>query len=122
MISLNFIMPVVLFLLTLFFGFWVKALGKPYNGILFNFHKLIALGTVVIAAVQGVGMLKGRDIPSLLIVPMVVLGVCVIALFASGAFLSIGNLDYKIMKATHNVSLVLAIISTAFTIYFLASV
>ena len=32
--------PGIAFVLTLAFGFWLSNSGKPYNGILFNFHKM----------------------------------------------------------------------------------
>jgi hypothetical protein len=38
-----------LFSLFLFLsGFWLSRSGKPYNGIIFNIHKLIALTAVVL--------------------------------------------------------------------------
>ena len=51
-IASKFIAPGIVFLLTLVFGFWLNNSGKPYNGILFNIHKLIALGAVVATAMQ----------------------------------------------------------------------
>ena len=48
----EFLNPGIGFLLTLVFGFWVGKAGKLYNGILFNIHKLIALGTVIVSALQ----------------------------------------------------------------------
>lgn len=115
----QFITPGVVFLLTLIFGFWLGEKGKPYNGILFNIHKLIGLGTVIITTMQIYGVLKNTEISSLLIVSIIIAGICVVTLFASGAFLSIGNLNYKFMKAIHNVALVLAVIAMALTVYFL---
>ena len=48
----NFITPGIAFLLTLAFGLWLSLAGKPYNGLLFNTHKLIALGAVVVTSMQ----------------------------------------------------------------------
>ena len=36
----KFTAPGVVFILTLIFGFWLSSTGKPYNGVLFNIHKL----------------------------------------------------------------------------------
>ena len=33
----------VCFLIIFIFGFWLKSSGKPYNGLLFNTHKLVAV-------------------------------------------------------------------------------
>ncbi len=48
----KFTLPGILFALTLAFGFWLSHAGKPYNGLLFNVHKLIALGAVVLAVLR----------------------------------------------------------------------
>jgi hypothetical protein len=48
----QFTTPGIIFLLTLVFGIWLSNSGKPYNGILFNIHKLIALGAVIATTMQ----------------------------------------------------------------------
>jgi hypothetical protein len=93
-----------LFILTLAFGFWLSHLGKPYNGILFNVHKLIALGAVVVTAIQMVKLLRGMETQALVIVLLVGVALCVIALFASGALMSAGKLEYNLMLAIHRVA------------------
>jgi hypothetical protein len=114
----KFFLPIVLFLLTLTFGFWLGQVGRPYNGILFNIHKLIALGTVILAGIQIFKTPGGFDLP-LTIIALIVAGLCVVALFASGAFLSIGNLDYQAMKTIHNIALAVLVVSLALAFYFL---
>jgi hypothetical protein len=116
-LALKFIVPGIVFLLTLVFGFWLSRSGKPYNGMLFNIHKLIALGAVVVTAVQVNTILKNLELHALIIILLIIAGICVVVLFASGAFMSIGNLNYQIMKAVHNVAPVLMIIAMALTIY-----
>jgi len=102
-------LPVVAFVLTLAFGFWLSHLGKPYNGILFNIHKLIALGAVVATGVQVVKLLKRVDSPTLIVALLVVAVLCVVALFVSGAFMSIGNVDYGLMLTVHRIAPVLLV-------------
>lgn len=114
----KFSLPILLFLLTLAFGFWLGHIGRPYNGILFNLHKLIALGTVILAGIQIFKTAGSFDLP-LTIIALVVAGLCIIALFASGAFLSIGNLDYQAMKTVHNLALAVLVGSLALAFYFL---
>jgi len=111
--------PGLLFILTLIFGFWLSKAGKPYNGILFNIHKLIALGTVILASMRVYNVLKIMDSIVLIIVLLVITAICVIALFASGAFMSIGDQNYRTMKAIHNSALVMAVIAIGATLYFL---
>ena len=47
-----FIYPLILFFISVCFGFWVSKLGKPYNGVLFNIHKLVALSGVVLTILK----------------------------------------------------------------------
>ena len=115
----QFTTPVLAFISTLVFGFWLSKVGKPYNGILFNVHKLIALGTVILVTMQIYGMLKILELQVLFIILMIIAGICVVALFASGAFMSIGNLNYVVMLAVHRVALALGSITIVTLIYFL---
>ena len=110
-ITSNLLTPAIGFLLVLFFGFWLSKLGKPYNGILFNIHKLIALGTVIVTAMQVYKIFKTLEPQTLITVFIVITAICVVALFASGAFMSIGNVNYNIMKTVHNVAPAPAVIA-----------
>jgi hypothetical protein len=114
----KFLIPILLFVLTLVFGFWMSRLGKPYNGALFNIHKLIALGAVVFAAIQ-INKTGIAGSP-LLIAALVLLGLCIVALFVSGAFLSIGNVRYETVKLIHNIAPVLAVLAIGSIIYLLS--
>ena len=118
-IASKFIAPGIVFLLTLVFGFWLNNSGKPYNGILFNIHKLIALGAVVATAMQIYNIFKVMGSQSPIVILVILAAICVVALFASGAFLSIGNLNYQLMKTIHNIAPVLMVNAMALTIYFL---
>lgn len=104
--------------LTLAFGFWLSKLGKPYNGILFNVHKLIALGAVVFAVLQVSKMMGIADAP-LLIIMLVLAGLCVVALFASGALMSMGKLDYALTLTVHRIALVALLIAVVLASYLL---
>jgi hypothetical protein len=117
----KFITPGITFLVTLVFGFWLSKLGKPYNGILFNIHKLIALAAVIVTSMQVYAALQTLEPPSLLLILVVVAALCVVALFASGAFLSIGNFDYQAMKTIHNIAPVLFVLAMGLTIYLLGA-
>ena len=115
----KFTLPGILFLLTLVFGFWLSKAGKPYSGLLFNLHKLIALGTVAIAVVQFSKTLQIADSLALLIVLLVVTALCVVALFASGALMSMGKLDYTLTLTIHRIAPVVLVIALGAVIYLL---
>ncbi len=108
----QFIIPGIAFLLTLVIGFWLSNAGKPYNGILFNIHKLIALGAVILTAVQLFTALKTTDIQVIPILLIVVAVVSVIALFATGALMSMDKMSYQVMLIIHRVAPILAAVAT----------
>lgn len=111
--------PAIGFLLTLAFGFWLSRKGKPYNGLLFNLHKLIALGTVILTAMAVYQALKVIDTSATIILLLIIAALSGIALFASGALMSAGKGEYRVMKLIHNVSPVALILAMLATVYLL---
>ena len=116
---MKFTLPGILFLLTLVFGFWLSKAGKPYNGLLFNVHKLIALGAVVIAVVQFSKTFQTTDSLVVLIVLLVVAALCVVALFASGALMSADKLDYVLTLTIHRITPVVLGLALVVVVYWL---
>jgi hypothetical protein len=116
-----FSLPVILFLLTVVFGFWLSKVGKPYNGILFNFHKLIALGTVILAAIRAFNLVKGASPHFPVILLFIVAGLCAVALFTSGALMSLEKLDYRVTLTVHRIAPIFVVIATGMVVYFLSS-
>jgi len=107
----------LLFLLTLAFGVWLSHAGKPYSSLLFNIHKLIALGAVI---VTGVTVYQGRanvTIGSFTFTAVVATGLLFAALFVSGALLSIGQPDSAAILIVHRVAPWLVIVTAALTLY-----
>jgi hypothetical protein len=115
----KFFTPGVFFLLTLGFGLWLSLTGKPYNGILFNIHKLIALGAVIITGIQVSKNLHSVDSQALIVALLILAGICVVALFASGALMSMEKLSYEVMLTIHRVAPILAAIAMATVVYLL---
>ena len=109
--------PILLFILTLAFGFWLSKVGKPYNGALFNIHKLIALGAVIFAVIQI--SKTGVSGSPFLLVTLVAAGLCAVALFASGALMSIGKLDYALTLTVHRVALAVLVVAAGMIGYLL---
>ena len=113
--------PVLGFLLTLFFGFWLSRRGKPYNGPLFNVHKLIALATVILAGLAVVQVLKVMDAGALVVLLLVIAAFSVIALFVSGALMSAQKGQYRTMKLIHNISPFILVIAMGYAVYLFRS-
>jgi hypothetical protein len=111
----------VLLVLTLVSGIWLSNSGKPYNSVIFTIHKLIALGAVIATAVTVYQLRTSVDIRTLIIGAIVITGVLFIALFVSGALLSIGKPDHVAILTVHRAVPLLAVLSTALTLYLLVS-
>lgn len=118
-ISPNFLKPLLGFIITLIFGFWLSWRGKPYNGLLFNVHKLIALGTVIFAGITVYQLLKDANLVRGILLLLGIAAICVIALFTSGALMSAGKGDYRVMKLVHNIAPVLGAFTMGFIVYLL---
>jgi len=103
--------PGLLLLLTLIFGWWLSRLGKPYHGLLFNVHKLVALGMVIVAGMRFSRTLNALEANTGIIVLLVLAALCVVVLFASGALMSAGKLDYRLTLTLHKVGLVVLTLS-----------
>jgi hypothetical protein len=114
--------PTLGFIVTVAFGFWLSRLGKPYNGLLFNIHKLIALATVILAGLAVYQGLTGMDAATLISLFLVLAVLSVIALFASGALMSAGKGKYSAMKLVHNISPFILVIAMGTTVYLLRSI
>jgi hypothetical protein len=118
----GFIIPGIVFLLTLVSGLWLSRSGKPLNAAIFTVHKLIALGAVIVAGIQIFNALKVVDTQPLLIVLLIVIGLCAVALFATGALMGATNKPaYPTLLTIHNVALVLATLAGLAAIYLLGS-
>ena len=116
-INIKFILPAALLILTLAFGFWLSTAGKPYNGILFTVHKLIALGMVIISVWQLYPLVTGANVRALIVALAVLAVASVIALFATGALLSIGTPNATLLLVVHRIALLavtLAMLAFAF--------
>ncbi len=115
----KFTLPGILFVLTVAFGFWLSHIGKPYNGLWFNIHKLIALGAVILVVLRFSSISRPADSFAFIVGLLVIAALCVIALFASGALMSAGKLDYALLLTIHRVAPVLLALCCALALYFL---
>jgi hypothetical protein len=105
----NTLTPGVGFLLTLVFGFWLSRHGRPYSGVLFNLHKLVALATVFVAGLYAYHAQNTIDFQFPTLVWVVTAAASAVALFASGASMSISERHYAVMKTIHRIAPVLLV-------------
>ena len=115
----RFVIPGVLFILTLVVGFWLSRSGKPYHPLIFNIHKLIALAAVVLAAIQAFNALKIGETQPILIGPLIVIGLCAVALFVTGAPMSANKATGRATLTIHRIAPPLAALAVLGTLYLL---
>ncbi len=116
----QFTLPAICLLLTLGFGLWLGLRGQPYNGLLFNFHKLIALGTVILTAYRLYPLLITAAEPAWLSALALFAAACVVALFASGALLSMNKPPYDLLRRLHTLTPFLMALALGLILYVLA--
>ena len=109
----KFFLPGIIFLLTLASGVWLSNAGKPYSTGIFTIHKLIALGAVVLAAIQMVKGFKTAGTSPLTILLFIIAILAVIALFATGALMSLDKQPYKVWLTIHQIAPAVMAISSA---------
>ena len=115
----KFIAPGIVFLLTLASGVWLSRSGKPLNTAIFTVHKLIALAAVIATALQTYNALKSAEPQAFLIALLILAGLCVVALFATGALMSMNKPGDGILRTVHNIAPFVAVIAMALTVYLL---
>jgi len=118
-IAVKFVTPGMLFLVTVAGGFWLSRAGKPYNGLIFNVHKLIALAAVVVAVVQAVDTLKTVAAQPLVLTLLAVIGLCAVALFVTGALMSANRAPYAALLMIHRVAPLLVVVAAPLALYLL---
>ena len=100
-------------------GYWLTRSGKPYNGLLFNVHKLVALAAVVLFVVMLVQVGRAAALGAVEVVSGVVTGLLFVGLFVTGALVSIEKPMPAVVATVHHVLPYLALASTAGMLYLL---
>jgi hypothetical protein len=109
----------IIYLLTAGFGICLCILGKPYNTIIFTVHKMISLIFVVLTVLLVINLAKDIQIQTLVMFFLIFAGISILALFATGALMSMGKMSYAVLKTIHIIAPITAFISSALSIYLL---
>jgi len=118
-ISIKIIGAGLLFLFTIAAGIWLSNSGKPLNTLIFTTHKLIALSAVIFTAIVIYKMLKDVEIRTAILILIIAAGLSVLALFISGALLSLDKPVNNTILAIHRITSTLTVLITAVIIYLL---
>jgi drug/metabolite transporter (DMT)-like permease len=106
------------FLFIFLFGFLLSRTGKPYPPLLFNVHKLIALGALVFLAMTVYNTHRAMALTSAQIGLVVFTGLCFVVTIVAGGLLNIDK-SPAFLAIIHRVSPYLTLLSTAGTLYLL---
>ena len=117
----NFYPSAAMLLLIIVLGVWLSRTGKPYNGILFNIHKLAALAAVILTVVRlyQLDPFTNSPISVVLFIGLAVLSV--IGLFATGAAMSIQDEVKPVFQWIHGISMLFAAGSIVVGLFLLGS-
>ena len=115
----RFVTPVIVFLLTLASGLWLSRSGKPLKTGIFTVHKLIALAAVVVTTLRTYNALKITAVQPSVIALVIVIGVCAVVLFVTGALMSADKPGYRSLLTIHNIAPLLVVIAGILAIYLL---
>ena len=111
-----------LFLFTLLSGVWLSHSGRPIHGAIFTLHKLIALAAAIAFGVIAYRLYQAGDLRAIVqLTALAVTGILFLGLFISGAWLSRGALPAQTVLRIHQIAPLLALVSSAATLYRLAS-
>ncbi len=109
-----------LFLLTLLSGVWLSHSGKPYSTLIFTIHKLIALGTVIFIGISAFNLYKALGAQAFVELSVIVVtGLLFLALFVTGALLSIFDAPPGIVLKVHQVVPLLSLATSFLALYLL---
>jgi hypothetical protein len=100
-------------------GVWLTRSGRPYNMLIVNVHKLIALAAVVFTAVVVRGLLREAGMRPGAAVFAVAAALLVVALLATCGLLATGKLGGGLALSVHRVAPALLVVATAALLYVL---
>ena len=106
------------FLFIFLFGFILSRSGKPYPALLFNIHKLIALGALVFLGVMVYNIHRAAALSPAHIGLVVFTGLCFVVTIIAGGLLNIDK-SPAFLAVIHRFSPYLTLLATAATLYFL---
>jgi hypothetical protein len=101
---------------TIILGVILHKLGKPYNQILFNLHKLISLGLVIYLFLTIYNIFTNNELNMVIYIFVSIALLSVVALFVSGAFFSQDKLN-DLMLRIHSISTGIFVFCLAFLLY-----
>lgn len=105
------------FLLVILTGFWLSRSGKPYPVVVFTFHKLITMGTIVYLGILLYPISRSTPLQGGQVAAIAIIVVCFLALLTTGGLLSMDKVLPAIVHRLHQVLPYLTVTSVGITLY-----
>ncbi len=100
----------IFLLFSILSGVWLTRTGRPLNVVVLTAHKLISLGTVISISVAIYWLSLARAISLAEWINILITGILLLTLFASGAVLSGGKVSRGALLVAHKSFPVLAVL------------
>jgi hypothetical protein len=107
------------FLLIFLSGFWLSRSGRPYPGLGFNLHKLIALGAVVFLGLMVSRVHQMVPLGPVQMAAVAITGLLFIGTILTGGLLSTGKSMPAAVSTIHHLVPYLTVLATAAALYLL---
>lgn len=104
------ILSAISFIIVIVSGILMSRLGKPYQAVLFNIHKLISLAAIVLAAIALNNFRKASGLSSQQLTLVIAIAIFVLATLATGGIISAKEEPAKIILMIHKIMPVLIVI------------
>jgi hypothetical protein len=106
----------LLFLISIILGIWLRKSGMPLNTVIFTFHKLIGILSIILAAILFYNFIKIEDFVSVTIILIIATILSALTLLVSGAMLSFGNQINGILLNLHRATTILTVLFSVLSI------
>lgn len=112
------IVTAIAFLVVFATGYGMNWAGRPYNGLLFNAHKLLALGVLIYLGVAANQERQAAGLAPLQVAVVAIMAVAFIATIATGGLVSIEK-PFPVAQTLHKLLPYLALLLSAGALYVL---
>jgi hypothetical protein len=110
----------ILLVIIIVFGFVIHKTGRPFNTLLFTIHKLAALALIVYGIFSNMKVYKYNTIGGFAGIILLLITISLVALFISGAILSIQKQSGKIILYCHILFTFLSVICYGIFLFLLS--
>ena len=98
------VLSAIFFILMILSGIWMSRKGKPYNVLLFNFHKLISVATLVMIILIILAWSQVSSLTGSFMVLMILAGLVFVILMITGGLLNVKKETPPALLYTHRIS------------------